>query len=232
MLRVKDSKIYTNNIILGAKTVAIEMYMAGLVFASYLAGSVSFAVVVSKGMSLPSPYSYGSENPGATNVLRTGNKLAALCTLLGDMAKGFLAVEFLPLCLIPSTVLLGYEPVVTGLALIGVFLGHVFPVFHRFKGGKGVATAAGGLLAVNVLVGFSILSIWLVVSLVFRYSSIAAIVASLAAPFAVFWFTQQLNLTYLVLAVSVILLLRHKANIANLLNGTESKIGKKKTSNS
>ncbi|MDC1311591.1 glycerol-3-phosphate 1-O-acyltransferase PlsY [Burkholderiales bacterium] len=203
--------------------------MVGLVIASYLVGSVSFAVVVSKAMSLPSPYSYGSENPGATNVLRTGNKIAALFTLSGDMVKGFLAVEFLPLGLIPSTILSAHTPVAIGLALLGVLLGHVFPVFHGFKGGKGVATAAGGLLAVNVLVGFSILLIWLAVSLVSRYSSLAAIFASFAAPFVVFWFTQQLELTYLVSVVGVVLLLRHKKNIINLLNGAESKIGKKNT---
>jgi acyl-phosphate glycerol 3-phosphate acyltransferase len=108
-----------------------------LVFLSYLAGSISFAVIVSKLMLLPSPYSYGSENPGATNVLRTGNKLAAFFTLLGDTAKGFLAVKFLPVCVLPDTALLVHAPVATGLALIGVLLGHVFPIFHFFKGGEG-----------------------------------------------------------------------------------------------
>ncbi len=204
-----------------------EIYMFGLVVGSYIAGSVSFAVIVSKVMSLPSPYSYGSENPGATNVLRTGNKLAAFFTLLGDMAKGFLAVKFLPLCIFPSTLLPTNEPMATGLALMGVLLGHVFPIFHRFKGGKGVATAAGGLLALNVLVGCAAVSIWLAISIVFRYSSLAAICAALASPFIVFWFTQQLALTYPVSVVSAILLFRHKGNIANLLKGTESKIGKK-----
>jgi glycerol-3-phosphate acyltransferase PlsY len=201
--------------------------MLGLVFASYLAGSISFAVIVSKAMSLPSPYSYGSENPGATNVLRTGNKLAAFFTLLGDMAKGFLAVNFLPLYILPDTVLSAHAPVATGLALIGVLLGHVFPIFHAFRGGKGVATAAGGLLALDVTIGFSVLATWLIVSLVFRYSSLAAICSSLVTPFIVFWLTQQLELTYLVSVASAILLLRHKGNIVNLLNGTESKIGKK-----
>jgi glycerol-3-phosphate acyltransferase PlsY len=201
--------------------------MLGLVFASYLAGSISFAVIVSKAMSLPSPYSYGSENPGATNVLRTGNKLAAFFTLLGDMAKGFLAVNFLPLYILPDTVLSAHAPVATGLALIGVLLGHVFPIFHAFRGGKGVATAAGGLLALDVTIGFSVLLTWLIVSLVFRYSSLAAICSSLVTPFIVFWLTQQLELTYLVSVASAILLLRHKGNIVNLLNGTESKIGKK-----
>jgi glycerol-3-phosphate acyltransferase PlsY len=203
--------------------------MLGLVFTSYLAGSISFAVIVSKVMLLPSPYSYGSENPGATNVLRTGNKLAAFFTLLGDVAKGFLAVKFLPLCILPDTVLSVHAPMATGLALIGVLLGHVFPIFHAFKGGKGVATAAGGLLALDLAIGFSVLAIWLTVSLVSRYSSLAAICASLVAPFIVFWHTQQLELTLMVSVASAILLLRHKGNIVNLLNGSESKIGKKST---
>jgi glycerol-3-phosphate acyltransferase PlsY len=203
--------------------------MLGLVFTSYLAGSISFAVIVSKVMLLPSPYSYGSENPGATNVLRTGNKLAAFFTLLGDVAKGFLAVKFLPLCILPDTVLSVHAPMATGLALIGVLLGHVFPIFHAFKGGKGVATAAGGLLALDLAIGFSVLATWLTVSLVSRYSSLAAICASLVAPFIVFWFTQQLELTFMVSVASAILLLRHKGNIVNLLNGSESKIGKKST---
>jgi glycerol-3-phosphate acyltransferase PlsY len=203
--------------------------MLGLVFTSYLAGSISFAVIVSKVMLLPSPYSYGSENPGATNVLRTGNKLAAFFTLLGDVAKGFLAVKFLPLCILPDTVLSVHAPMATGLALIGVLLGHVFPIFHAFKGGKGVATAAGGLLALDLAIGFSVLATWLTVSLVSRYSSLAAICASLVAPFIVFWHTQQLELTLMVSVASAILLLRHKGNIVNLLIGTESKIGKKST---
>ena len=207
----------------------LVIYMLGLVFASYLAGSISFAVFVSKVMLLPSPYSYGSENPGATNVLRTGNKLAAFFTLLGDMVKGFLAVKFLPLWILPDMVLSVHASVATGLALIGVLLGHVFPIFHAFKGGKGVATAAGGLLALDLAIGFSVLATWLTVSLVFRYSSLAAICASLVAPFIVFWFTQQLELTCMVSVASAILLLRHKGNIVNLLNWTESKIGKKST---
>lgn len=207
----------------------LVIYMLGLVFTSYLAGSISFAVIVSKVMLLPSPYSYGSENPGATNVLRTGNKLAAFFTLLGDVAKGFLAVKFLPLCILPDTVLSVHAPMATGLALIGVLLGHVFPIFHAFKGGKGVATAAGGLLALDLAIGFSVLATWLTVSLVSRYSSLAAICASLVAPFIVFWFTQQLELTFMVSVASAILLLRHKGNIVNLLNGSESKIGKKST---
>lgn len=207
----------------------LVIYMFGLVFTSYLAGSISFAVIVSKVMLLPSPYSYGSENPGATNVLRTGNKLAAFFTLLGDVAKGFLAVKFLPLCILPDIVLSVHAPMATGLALIGVLLGHVFPIFHAFKGGKGVATAAGGLLALDLAIGFSVLATWLTVSLVSRYSSLAAICASLVAPFIVFWFTQQLELTFMVSVASAILLLRHKGNIVNLLNGSESKIGKKST---
>ena len=207
----------------------LVIYMFGLLFASYLAGSISFAVIVSKVMLLPSPYSYGSENPGATNVLRTGNKLAAFFTLSGDMAKGFLAVNFLPLCILPDMALSVHASVATGLALIGVLLGHVFPIFHAFKGGKGVATAAGGLLALDLAIGSSVLSTWLIVSLVFPYSSLAAMCSSLVTLFIVFWLTRQLELTYRVSVASAILLLRHKGNIVNLLNGSESKIGKKST---
>ncbi|MDA0237983.1 MAG: glycerol-3-phosphate 1-O-acyltransferase PlsY [Proteobacteria bacterium] len=203
-----------------------EISLIGLILASYLTGSVSFAVVVSKLMSLPSPYSYGSENPGATNVLRTGNKVAALLTLLGDGTKGFFAVLYLPLWIISDTVWSGHEWAV-GFALIGVLFGHIFPLFHAFKGGKGVATAAGGLLALDLQIGCAVFLIWLIVSVMFRYSSLAAICATFMAPVIIFWHLDNLELTALTSVVSVILILRHKKNIVNLLHGTESKIGKK-----
>ncbi|HBZ19332.1 MAG TPA: acyl-phosphate glycerol 3-phosphate acyltransferase [Betaproteobacteria bacterium] len=226
MSHVSGLRICTNNTIREVKTLIFDVPVIGLIAVSYLVGSVSFAVIVSRVMSLPSPYSYGSENPGATNVLRTGNKLAALLTLLGDGAKGFFAVRCLPGWILPEAFWSGYEWAV-GLALIGVLLGHVFPVFHAFKGGKGVATAAGGLLALDFHVGFSVLLIWLIVSVVSRYSSLAALCATLMAPFIVFWHLDNLELAALTVVVSVILTLRHKKNIVNLLNGVESKIGKK-----
>lgn len=226
MSRVSGLRICTNNTIREVKTLILDVSVIGLIAVSYLAGSVSFAVVVSRVMVLPSPYTYGSENPGATNVLRTGNKLAALLTLLGDAAKGFFAVRCLPEWILTEALWSGYEWAV-GFALIGVLLGHVFPLFHAFKGGKGVATAAGGLLALDFHVGFSVLLIWLIVSVVSRYSSLAALCATLMSPLIVFWHLDSLELAGLTLVVSVILTLRHKKNIVNLLNGVESKIGKK-----
>ena len=148
-----------------------------LIFAAYLIGSVSFAVVVSKVMRLPDPHSYGSGNPGATNVLRTGNKLAAVLTLIGDAAKGYVAV-------ITAKLLIGVEidswvlPAVAAAA----FAGHLFPVFHSFKGGKGVATALGILLAIDWVLGLTTLSTWLIVAVFLRYSSLAALVSAVFAP--------------------------------------------------
>ena len=145
----------------------------------YLIGSVSFAVVVSKCMCLPDPHTYGSGNPGATNVLRTGNKLAAALTFLGDALKGFVAV-------ILARMILGSDSLTSTLnswilcgVVIAVFLGHLFPVFHRFKGGKGVATACGILFGINWILGLATLSTWLIVALFMRYSSLAALAAAI-----------------------------------------------------
>ena len=142
--------------------------------AAYLIGSVSFAVVVSRVMGLADPRTYGSGNPGATNVLRSGNKKAAILTLLGDAAKGWLAV-WLALLLAPR---FGVDEVGIALVVIAVFLGHLYPVFHRFAGGKGVATAAGILLAINVWLGLATLATWLIIAVFFRYSSLAALVSA------------------------------------------------------
>ena len=199
--------------------------MANLLFAlaAYLIGSVSFAVVVSKLMGLPDPHSYGSGNPGATNVLRTGNKKAAILTLIGDALKGWLAV-WLAARFGPA-----YGLNDTGLAMVAlsVFLGHLFPVFHRFAGGKGVATAAGILLAINPVLGLGTLATWLIIAFFFRYSSLASIVAAVFAPFYQLLIWGGGPVTLAILAMSLLLVWRHSANISRLFAGTEGKIGAK-----
>jgi len=189
---------------------------------AYLLGSVSFAVLMSYVFRLPDPRTYGSHNPGATNVLRSGKKLAAALTLLGDAAKGWLAV-WLAQKIAPTT----DDPLwfVAAVAL-AVFLGHLFPVFLRFKGGKGVATALGVMLAINVWLGLAALATWILVSLMFKYSSLSALLAALCAP--AFAWLLKLPTEYIVLTtvVSLLLIWRHKHNIQNLLSGKEGKIGK------
>lgn len=195
-----------------------------LIFGSYLIGSISFAVVVSKVMRLPDPHSYGSGNPGATNVLRTGNKLAALLTLLGDAAKGYVAIGL-------ARAMIGVEvdSWVLPLAAIAAFVGHLFPIFHGFKGGKGVATALGILLAINWVLGLTTLSTWLIVAVFMRYSSLAALIAALFAPlYFIFLFGIQ-PMAAAVAVMSALLIWRHKSNIEKLLNGSEGKIGGKKS---
>ena len=199
--------------------------MATLIFvvAAYLIGSVSFAVVTSRVFGLADPRTYGSKNPGATNVLRSGNKKAAIVTLLGDAFKGWLAV-FLATLLADR-----YNVDDTGLALvaIAVFLGHLWPVFHRFVGGKGVATALGVLLAINGWLGLATLVTWLVVAYAFRYSSLAALMASLFAPFYYTLLFGTGPMLGAVVAMSALLIYRHKGNIGNLIAGKESRIGSK-----
>lgn len=195
---------------------------------AYLIGSISFAVVVSKCMRLPDPHSYGSGNPGATNVLRTGNKLAAVLTLIGDALKGFFAVML-------ARVLLGDDPLSSTMnswllcgVVIAVFLGHLFPVFHGFKGGKGVATACGILFGVNWILGLATLSTWIIVAMFMRYSSLAALAAAVFGPiYFVFLFGFQ-PIAAALLVVCLLLIWRHRSNIRNLMNGTESRIGSQK----
>ncbi|NBV81426.1 MAG: glycerol-3-phosphate 1-O-acyltransferase PlsY, partial [Burkholderiaceae bacterium] len=192
---------------------------------AYLLGSVSFAVVVSKAMGLPDPYTHGSKNPGATNVLRTGNKLAAVLTLFGDAAKGWVAVTI-------ARVVLG-DPInsdnnlMLGLVAIAVFLGHLYPIFYRFKGGKGVATAAGILFAISWVLGLATLGTWLIVAFFMRYSSLAALSAAAFAPlyFTFLFGLQPMGLAILVM--SLLLIYRHRSNIRNLMNGTETRLAKK-----
>lgn len=190
--------------------------------AAYLIGSVSFAVVVSAAMGLADPRSYGSKNPGATNVLRSGNKKAAILTLVGDAFKGWLAVWLVKR--------FGFGDVAVAWAAIAVFLGHLYPVFFRFQGGKGVATAAGVLLAVHPVLGLATALTWLIVAFFFRYSSLAALVAAVFAPvFDVFLFGTHGNpVAWAVLAMRVLLVWRHRSNISKLLAGQESRIGDKK----
>ncbi|TDN68619.1 glycerol-3-phosphate 1-O-acyltransferase PlsY [Paraburkholderia sp. BL10I2N1] len=192
--------------------------------AAYLIGSVSFAVIVSASMGLADPRSYGSKNPGATNVLRSGNKTAAILTLLGDAFKGWLAV-WLVSHFGPHY---GLDDPAIALAAIAVFLGHLYPVYFRFKGGKGVATAAGVLLAIHPVLGIATLLTWLIIAFFFRYSSLAALVAAVFAPFFdVFLFGPNI-IALAVLAMSALLIWRHRANIGKLIEGKESRIGEKK----
>ena len=191
---------------------------------AYLVGSVSFAVVVSRLMGLADPHTYGSGNPGATNVLRTGNRKAAVLTLIGDAGKGALAVG------LGHLLAARYGLSETALAWIGLaaFVGHLFPVFHRFAGGKGVATAAGVLLVLSPWLGGFTLATWLVVAVFLRYSSLAALVSAVFAPsFA--WLLMGWVPALLPLALmSLLLILRHRSNIGKLLAGQESRIGDSK----
>lgn len=199
-----------------------------LIPVAYLIGSISFAVVVSKCMRLPDPHTYGSGNPGATNVLRTGNKLAAALTFIGDALKGYFAVML-------ARVLLGDQSLTSSLSswvlcgvVLAVFLGHLFPIFHDFKGGKGVATACGILFGVNIILGIATLSTWIIVAVFLRYSSLAALAAAIFGPiYFVFLFGFQ-PMGIALLVVCLLLIWRHRSNIRNLMNGTETRIGSKK----
>ncbi|MBU3707670.1 MAG: glycerol-3-phosphate 1-O-acyltransferase PlsY [Burkholderiaceae bacterium] len=193
--------------------------------AAYLLGSVSFAIVVSKLFRLADPRTFGSGNPGATNVLRTGNKVAAALTLLGDCLKGVVPVALA----VYFEEQLGLGDAGVALISVAVFAGHLWPVYFRFKGGKGVATALGVLLGLNPVLGLATLVTWIVIAYAFRYSSLAALVSALFAPF---YYTLLFGLNtigFAVLVMSVLLIWRHKTNIGNLISGRESKIGKSKT---
>jgi len=195
----------------------------------YLIGSISFAVVVSKCMRLRDPYSFGSGNPGATNVLRTGNKRAAVFTLLGDALKGWLAVTIARYVLGDALLMQGTAAWILCGVVIAVFLGHLYPLFHGFKGGKGVATACGILFGINLILGLATLATWLIVAFFLRYSSLAALAAAVFGPI---YFVFLFGFQPMVIALSVVcalLILRHRSNIRNLIDGTETRIGKKKT---
>jgi len=199
------------------------MMLASLAFVvlAYLIGSVSFAVVTSRAFGLPDPHSYGSGNPGATNVLRTGNKAAAAITLVGDGMKGWLAV-FLAQKLGPAY---GVADWTVPAVSIAVFVGHLFPVYHRFAGGKGVATAAGILLALHWPLGLALAAIWLVMAYGFKISSLAALTAAALAPVGAFYFFGNTLGAWAVVPIAALLFWRHRANIRQLLEGKERSIG-------
>ncbi|HEU5436533.1 MAG TPA: glycerol-3-phosphate 1-O-acyltransferase PlsY [Telluria sp.] len=193
------------------------------VIAAYLIGSISFAVVMSRLFGLSDPRTYGSKNPGATNVLRSGNKKAAIATLIGDAVKGWFAV-WLAIRLGPQ-----YGVGDAGIAMVAlaVFIGHLYPIFFKFVGGKGVATALGVLFGISVWLGLGTLVTWLVIAYAFRYSSLAALIAAIFAPFFYGLMNGVDELFIAVLVMSALLVWRHSKNISNLLAGKESKIGSK-----
>lgn len=193
-----------------------------LIMLAYLIGSLSFAVLVSRAFGLPDPRSYGSGNPGATNVMRSGKKAAAVLTLLGDGAKGWCAV-FLAQQLAPGW---GASDLGIAAAALAVFIGHIYPVFFGFKGGKGVATAAGIFLALNIWLGLAVVATWLLTFALSRYSSLSALLASALAPLYAAIFLSKLYVG-MVIVLSGLLIWRHRANIQKLLQGKES--GFKKT---
>lgn len=201
-----------------------SLYTVPVLMASYLIGSIAFAVIASRLFGLADPRTYGSGNPGATNVLRSGSKAAAIVTLLGDAAKGWLVV-WATKTWGPA---LGLSELTVAAAAILVFLGHVFSVFLKFKGGKGVATAAGVLFGIHPLIGLSTLGVWLLTAFITRYSSLAALVAALCGPIFCYLFTGSVLWAGTALIIAAILIWRHEANIRRLLNGTEGKLGKKK----
>ena len=184
---------------------------------AYLLGSIPFAIVVSRAMGIADPRTYGSRNIGATNVLRSGNRRAAVLTLLGDVAKGWVAVL--------AARLLGASVEIIALVAFFAFVGHVFPVWLRFNGGKGVATAGGVLIAIDWRLGLATVALWLVVAFATRYSSLAGIVAAFFAPVAAWYLFGVGPLLYAVTGMALLLVWRHKANIVKLVRGEESKIG-------
>jgi len=196
--------------------------MAPIVFvvAAYLIGSISFAVVVSWCFGLPDPHTYGSGNPGATNVLRTGRKAAAVLTLIGDAAKGAFALWIAR----RWTPEFGAGEMTLAAVAFAAFIGHLFPLYFRFRGGKGVSTAAGILLALDARIAAVALLVWLLTVFGLRYSSLASITAALAAPVATLYFLGWGPFAWMVLAMTALLLWRHRGNMERLLNGTESRI--------
>ncbi len=186
---------------------------------AYLIGSLSFAVIVSRVFGLNDPRTYGSGNPGATNVLRSGNKAAAVLTLVFDALKGYVPVAL--------AVASGWPAAVVSAIGLGAFIGHLWPVFFKFEGGKGVATAAGVLLGFDPALGGLVLLVWIGMAAVFRYSSLAALTASLAAPALQVWLNGPSLMTVAVAVMSALLIWRHAPNIRKLIAGQESKIGQK-----
>ena len=197
------------------------MTMMAFILLAYLLGSISFAVVASWIFGLPDPRTFGSKNPGATNMLRSGNKAAAILTVLGDAGKGWIAValaqHFAPTWGLDNDV-------VTAVALV-VFLGHVWPVFLRFKGGRGVATAAGVVFGLNTWIGLLTIVTWIIVAAIWRISSLSALVAAALMPVYAWIFLGFEANTLVIFIMSLLLIWRHKSNIANLITGKEARIG-------
>ena len=191
-----------------------------LVLFAFLVGSISSGIIVSRIFSLPDPRTMGSKNPGATNVMRTGNKKAAALTLLGDLLKAIFVLFIANY--------LGFEGFIIICVSLAVLIGHIFPVFYKFRGGKGVATAVGILFALNFKLALIVICIWIFVFLIWRYSSLAAIFASISAPLIGFFILKDTSLncvTYII--VTMIILITHQKNIKNLLSGKELKFEKK-----
>ena len=192
---------------------------------AYLLGSLSFAVIVSRFMGLKDPRSYGSKNPGATNVLRSGNKAAAIATLLLDGLKGWLPVVLVKW----FGKDFGLEDGTVALVAFAAFLGHLYPVFFKFKGGKGVATAAGALIGIDWLLGLGVLAVWTIVAYVWRYSSVASMAAAVSAPVLYLlgdrgpWYAER-SILLAIFIISMLLVMRHRENVTKLMQGTESKL--------
>ena len=199
------------------------MFNVSAVIAAYLIGSLSFAVIVSKYYGMDDPRTYGSGNPGATNVLRSGKKKAAALTLLGDALKGLVAVV-LARCLQDA---LNLSDITIAAVAVAALVGHMWPLFFGFKGGKGVATALGVLLAISPATALVCAAIWLVMAFGFKVSSLAALAATVAAPLVAFWLMPYPSWAWATVVIAVLVLYRHKSNIQNLLQGKEGKIGDK-----
>ena len=199
------------------------MTIIGLIILAYLLGSISFAVIASWIFKLPDPRTFGSKNPGATNVLRSGNKAAAVLTLLGDAGKGWVVV-IMAQYLVPVLEL--DNKIIAAVGLI-VFLGHIWPVFFRFKGGRGVATAVGVVLGLNLWSGLLAIITWIIVAMIWRFSSLSALVAAVFTPVYAWIFLGFKESTLVILVISLLIIWRHKSNITNLIAGKETRIGKR-----
>lgn len=184
------------------------------IFAAYFIGSISFGILASKIFNITDPRKMGSKNPGATNVLRTGNKYAAAFTLLGDMLKATLVVGI--------ALSLNFSGNFLTAIILAVLIGHMYPIFFRFKGGKGVATALGILLAINWMLALLTLTVWITIFLLFKYSSLSAITAAISSPLIAYALNQDNNIIFILLILAILILFRHKRNVQNLINGTES----------
>jgi len=190
-----------------------------IILFAYLVGSVSSGIIVSQIFNLPDPRTIGSKNPGATNVMRSGNKKAAILTLLGDLLKAILVLAIAEY--------LGFNDLIIVCVALAVLIGHIYPIFYKFRGGKGVATAIGILIALNFKLALIVASIWLLVFSIWRYSSLAAIVAAISAPIVAIFILRDQSLYCIAFTlITIIILIKHQANIKKLLSGTELKFKK------